>query len=158
MFHKLQEEIDGFYERNGLPEPISYTETQQMPYLQAVVKEATRLLPSIVYQLLRYAPEGLAVDGKRIPAGTPIGVSPLAQNRDKAIWGPDADDFKPERWLEDEARTRYLDAANMTFGGSGPRMCIGRNIALVGHLQPLPQPAILRLIADTIARLRFTSL
>lgn len=132
VYKKLQKEIDDFYDGNNLTEPVSYTQTQQMPYLQAVVKEATRLLPSIVYQLLRHIPEGgLTVDNRYIPAGTPVGISPIAQNRDRAIWGDDAAEFRPERWLEDEARTRYLDNANFTFGGSGPRMCIGRNIALV---------------------------
>lgn len=132
VYKKLQQEIDDYYEQNNLQEPISYSQTLQMPYLKAVVKEATRLLPSIVYQLLRYVPEsGLTVDNKFIPAGTSVGISPIAQNRDQAIWGPDADEFRPERWLEDEARGRYFDTANMTFGGSGPRMCVGKNIALV---------------------------
>lgn len=132
VYKKLQQEIDDYYEQNDLQEPISYSQTQQMPYLKAVVKEATRLLPSIVYQLLRYVPEGgLTVDNMFIPAGTSVGISPIAQNRDQAIWGPDADEFRPERWLEDEARGRYFETANMTFGGSGPRMCVGKNIALV---------------------------
>ena len=157
VYRKLQQEVDDFYESNRLTEPVSYTQTQQMPYLQAVVKEAMRLLPSIVYQLLRHAPEGLSVDGKRIPAGTPVGISPIAQNRDKAIWGSDADEFKPERWLEDEARARYLESANMTFGGSGPRMCIGRNIALVGHLRLFLPSNTFQLTANTVTRLRFIS-
>ena len=138
VYQKLQKEIDEYYETNGLHEPISYSQTQEMPYLVAVAKEAMRLLPSIVYQLLRYCPENLSVDGKPIPAGTPVGVSPIAQNRDRDIWGPDADEFRPERWLESKERTAYLDLNNMTFGGNGPRMCIGRNIALVSDLSSLP--------------------
>lgn len=91
-----------------------------------------RLSPSITFQLLRYAPpSGLVVDGKSIPPGYPGGISPLAQNRDIAIWGKDANDFQLERWL-DPARSRYLDANDMSFGGNGARMCIRWNIALVG--------------------------
>lgn len=134
VYVKLQAEVDAFYEAQVLVSPISYLETQSLPYLQAVVKEALRMLPSIVWQLLRYAPPGLVVDGKEIPAGTPVGMSPLAQNRDPAIWGDDADKFRPERWLEGVERSRYLESRNMTFGGSGPRMCVGRNLALVGFL------------------------
>lgn len=84
-----------------------------------------------MFQLLRHAPDNFIVDDKVIPPGTPVGISPLAQNRDRAIWGNDADVFRPERWLEDEEKAKYLETANMTFGGSGPRMCIGKNIALV---------------------------
>ncbi|KAI9926751.1 hypothetical protein ASPWEDRAFT_177239 [Aspergillus wentii DTO 134E9] len=130
-YARVQNEVDQFYAQNGLVEPIKYLQCQQLPYLQAIVKESTRLLPSIVYQLLRYAPENFEVRGHRIPAGTPVGISPIAQNRDTDIWGEDADLFRPERWIEDTARAKYLDSNNMTFGGNGPRMCIGKNIALV---------------------------
>lgn len=131
----LQQEIDDYHEANSLTSPITYVETEKLPYLRAVVKEATRLLPSIVFQLLRYAPQqGLTVEGKFIPPRTPVGISPIAQNRDKDIWGPDADEFRPERWLEDEKKARRYEMALMTFGGNGPRTCIGRNIALVRNL------------------------
>ncbi|KAF2225359.1 cytochrome P450 [Elsinoe ampelina] len=130
-YRRLQEEVDTFYEENKLDAPLMYLQTQQMPYLQAVVKEATRILPSIVFQLLRHTAPNFSVRGIRIPEGTPIGISPIAQNKDKDIWGPDANDSRPERWLEDEAKTKYYESASMTFGGSGPRMCVGRNIALV---------------------------
>lgn len=131
VYAKLQKEVDDYYDQNGLDAPITYQQTQQLPYLVAVCKEAMRFLPSIVFQLLRYAPPGLSVDGKEIPAGTHVGISPISANRDPQVWGADADDFKPARWLESEQKTRYLDSMYMTFGGNGPRMCIGRNIALV---------------------------
>jgi cytochrome P450 len=132
VYRRLQAEIDDFYDTNSLQEPIAYTQALTLPYLQAVIKEATRLLPSIVYQLLRIVPAGgLTVDGKYIPEGSVVGISPISQNRDKAIWGEDADVFRPERWTEDEARGRYLEGMSMTFGGNGPRACIGKNIALV---------------------------
>ena len=45
-----------------------------------------------------------------VPAGTMVWVNIFGLNRDKDIWGPDADEWKPERWLQhlpsmlDEAR------------------------------------------------------
>ena len=142
VYQVLQKEIDKFYHDNALREPITYQQCREIPYLVAVVKEATRLLPSITFQLLRHAPPDFVVDGNAIPAGTSVGVSALAQNRDKAIWGLDANEFRPERWLESEARAKYLESNDMTFGGSGPRMCIGRNIALVGDYNAFTQSTI----------------
>ena len=139
VYQKLQNEIDAFYKDNNLATPISYVQTQQLPYLNAVTKEAMRLLPSITFQLPRHTPEGgLTVQGTFIPPGTTVGMSPIAQNRDPQVWGDDADEFRPQRWLESEDCTRYLDANNMTFGGSGPRMCVGKNIALAEAPLPLP--------------------
>ncbi|EXJ76401.1 uncharacterized protein A1O5_00909 [Cladophialophora psammophila CBS 110553] len=130
VYKQLQEEVDSFYEANNLDSPITYTQTQQLTYLRAVVTEALRLLPSIVWPLLRYSP-GLTIDGRYIPEGVEIGISPIAQNRDTAVFGDDASEFRPERWLESAERTSFMESGNMTFGGNGPRTCIGRNLALV---------------------------
>lgn len=130
-YKRLQEEVDDFHHDNHLNQPMTYLQTQKLPFLQAVVKESMRLLPSIVFQLLRHAPPDFIVRGVRIPENTPVGISPIAQNRDKDIFGQDADEFLPERWTESTERTKYMHTNSMTFGGSGPRMCIGKNIALV---------------------------
>ena len=44
------------------------------------------------------------VDGREmreiaIPKGTLVNVGILASNRNPDIWGPDANEWKPERWL-----------------------------------------------------------
>ncbi|KAH7082090.1 cytochrome P450 [Paraphoma chrysanthemicola] len=130
-YRLVQDEVDAFHKKQQTPDAITYAQTQQLPILQAVIKEATRLMPSIVFQLLRYAPENFVVRDYAIPAGTPVGISPIAQNRDREIWGEDADEFRPARWLEDEEKRKYFESVNMTFGGNGPRTCIGKNIALV---------------------------
>jgi cytochrome P450 len=69
-YAKVQKEVDEFYGQNYLQQPISYTQTLQLPYLRAAVSQALRLLPSIVFRLLRYSPkEGITVDGHYIPPG-----------------------------------------------------------------------------------------
>ncbi|KAJ5890298.1 hypothetical protein N7504_011108 [Penicillium tannophilum] len=136
IYRKLQAELDEYFldrEAKGIPasQGSPYNEIRQLPYLHAVISEATRLHPSIMWQLLRKAPQDLTVDGFTIPPGTNVGISPRAQNRDPDIWGEDANEFRPERWIEDEEKGKYFENTTMTFGGNGPRMCIGRNIALV---------------------------
>ncbi|KAI3605409.1 cytochrome p450 [Moniliophthora roreri] len=64
------------------------------------------------------------------PKGSDIYISLLGSNRNKDIWGPDAHEWKPERWLSPlptsvtEARIPGVFANLMTFNG-GPRSCIG---------------------------------
>lgn len=133
MLLKVQAEIDSL----DTTEPITYKQTQQLPYLKAVVRESLRMYPSIPAQLYRFVPEqGMAVDDQYIPAGTVVGMSGLAQNRDELVFGSDVDVFKPERWLGDAEEQRRLEASLFNFGGNGPRSCPGRDLAMVGRPEP----------------------
>ena len=109
---RIQDEIDTFYNRElSDGEEINYKQCQSLPYLQAVIKEALRLHPSIIYQLPRYCPpDGLKIGEYVIPPGWAMGISPRSMNRCKDIFGEDANEFKPDRWLEDESRARYMDS------------------------------------------------
>jgi cytochrome P450 len=132
VYQRLQAELDDFYANNLPSHRISYVETQSLPYLDAVCREASRLYPAISFQLLRNPPRsGLVVRDVRLPANCVVGISAWAQNRDIEVFGADADEFRPERWLESEKRKREMEAADLTWGGTGSRGCQGKNIALV---------------------------
>lgn len=64
-----------------------------------------------------------------------MSMSAAAANRDPLVYGEDAEQFKPTRWLPrgdgDEERLRYLNTHDLTFGGTGSRTCLGRSIAIV---------------------------
>jgi cytochrome P450 len=111
-YRRIREEIDTFYEREITDgSEITYKQCQTLPYLQAVIKEACRLHPSIVYQIPRYSPaEGITIDEHIIPPGWAVGISALSMNRSRDIFGEDANEFNPERWLEDDKRARYMDS------------------------------------------------
>jgi cytochrome P450 len=131
VYKRVQAEVDQYYRQHQLSKGITYKQIQDLPYLTAVCKESMRMSPSIPAQLPRLTPPGgLQVGAYFLPEGTEVGINPITQNRDEEIWGLDADQFRPERWLEEE-KSKWLDSQDFTFGGNGPRMCIGRNIALV---------------------------
>lgn len=78
-------------------------------------------------------------NGVFIPPGTVIGLNPYVTGRNTSVFGPDAESFRPERWLRlsDEdtetwnARLRLQrSAADFAFG-AGSRICLGRNLAIV---------------------------
>lgn len=80
---------------------VTFDECQQLPYLQAVIKEAMRLHPGIGFPLERYVPsEGANLGGYSLAPGTIVGVNPHVIHRNKAVYGEDADAFRPERWIE----------------------------------------------------------
>ncbi|KAJ5263439.1 hypothetical protein N7478_011044 [Penicillium angulare] len=100
---KLLEEIDaeadaGRISRTNVP----YKVAQNMHYLQACIQEGLRCHPAVGMSMPRVVPpEGLVVNGKRIPGGTIAGTNPWAIHRNKDIFGDDADVFRPDRWLDD---------------------------------------------------------
>jgi len=45
-FEKLREEIDGIAKSGAISDPVTFKESQTMPYLQAVIREAQRMFPA----------------------------------------------------------------------------------------------------------------
>ena len=92
---------------------------------ERVLLETMRVYPP-VWNLTRVAAEELAIDGKTVPSGTIIMMSPWVVHRDPR-WFPDPERFDPARWSkEDPARPRF---SYFPFGG-GPRVCIGAGLAM----------------------------
>ena len=68
-----------------------------------MTNEALRIHPSTGLILERRTPKGgVMLHGKFIPEGTVIGVNCWVVNRDKSIFGQDADTFRPERWIDSD--------------------------------------------------------
>jgi len=104
---KVMAEVDEAYELLGLHKEnreISFKDAEKLPYLSAVVCESTRLHPSIQYQLPRYVPKGgIQLGHYFVPEGSICGISPQTMNRSKEIFGADAEEFKPQRWVAETA-------------------------------------------------------
>ena len=70
------------------------------------------------------------VSGHHVPSGTDIIFCPWALHRSTSHWGPDAEEFNPERWLNDaNGRGGARDAYCFSTFGAGPRVCIAERFA-----------------------------
>lgn len=108
-----------------------------MPYLNAVCNEVLRTHGPVA-TTIRVANCNTVVQGQYIPRGTLLIIPIWAVNTDPLLWGPDAHEFKPERWLSPElGGTSRSNAASggatsnyafMTFL-HGPHSCIGGNFS-----------------------------
>ncbi|KAI1783564.1 cytochrome P450 [Ganoderma leucocontextum] len=109
-------------ERAGAP-------LDDLPYLDAVVKEGLRVFGPIPMSLPRVVPAGGRVvdGGVRLPGGTIVSCQPYTLHRlDAGVW-PDPDEFLPERWLApDGAAERNQLFFAFAAGGRG---CIGKHLA-----------------------------
>lgn len=137
---KLLKEIDESDSKGELSDPVTFAEAQSLKYLQAVIREALRMHPAVGLLLERVVPKGGAeVSDIWLPEGTIVGINPWVAARDRSVYGGDADDFKPERWLEaDEQQLRLMERNFLAFG-SGTRTCLGKNISLLEMSKLIPQ-------------------
>jgi len=140
---KLRREI--LEARQG--EEIPFEELMKLPLLDGVVKETLRLNP-VATVISRQARKDSVVplsspirgvDGQLmkeviIPKGTLIFLGVRASNCNPALWGADAMDWKPERWMKglsqavSNAKIPGVFGSILTFGG-GSRTCIGFKFA-----------------------------
>ncbi|KAK0636793.1 cytochrome P450 [Bombardia bombarda] len=140
-YQSLVREIEEAVANGEVPSDgnISWTESQNLAYTQACLKEAMRVRPAVGLNITRFAPpEGAELDGHFFPGGTSIAVNGWVLHRDREIFGQDADVFRPERWLEDEERARKMERYMFQFGG-GSHLCIGRNLALLEINKVVPR-------------------
>lgn len=137
---RARSEIEAADNAGKLSKPIQFEETRQhLPYFVACIKEALRLFPAAPQMLSRVTPpEGRVIDGHFIPGGVEITSNSYPVQRDAAFYGPDAEEYKPERWMESDKRSSELDAVQFTFG-MGYRGCLGKDIALMELYKLLPE-------------------
>ncbi|CAK1363042.1 Trichodiene oxygenase [Cercospora beticola] len=106
----------------------SMEQLTELPYLNAVFLEGTRLMFGLARRIFRVAPDDPIVYGKYvIPAGINVATSTYCVHSDERIF-PEPFKFRPERWLGSNAkelRSKY----HMTFGSKSPRSCLGIHLA-----------------------------
>lgn len=125
----------------ALSDPPTFKEGQALPYLDAAIKESLRLHSAVGLPLWRVVPPGggLEVAGHLLPPGTNVGVNAWTAHRNPAVWGADAGEFRPERWLEaDRSRLAAMEAYYLPFG-LGARTCIGRHISILEVVKLMPR-------------------
>lgn len=107
---KLLHEIDTF---EGLSNPVSWNDTKKMPYLNVCMKEALRINPAPAMLLERVIPKGgRDICGRFFEEGTIVGINPWVIQRDKVVFGDDAEQWRPERWEEaSEEGKKRMDRA-----------------------------------------------
>ncbi|POS70086.1 hypothetical protein DHEL01_v211520 [Diaporthe helianthi] len=128
----LMEELEGKMARGELSDPPTYDETMECPYLQAVMYEGVRLYPAIGSPLARVVPEGgMYVDGRFAPEGTIVGSSAYIINRLPQVWGPDANEFRPERWLDSKENVSALNLSWLEMSKMIPWLLLRYDLTLV---------------------------
>ncbi|KAI0543414.1 putative cytochrome P450 [Xylaria curta] len=106
---------------------ITLTSVGNLSFMLACLNEALRCYPPLMNGSPRYAPKDAIIDGKFVPKNTVLTIYQYAVNHDKHYWRKPWM-FAPERWMNDPAFKDDQHDAMQPFG-TGPRNCVGRNLA-----------------------------
>ncbi|KAJ7627748.1 cytochrome P450 monooxygenase [Mycena polygramma] len=117
-----------------------------LPYLETVLREVMRVYPPVAFTMRQAMKDdvlplskqyldrnGKAYDSIRVNKGTSIRIPIAAVNREKELWGDDADLFRPDRWDSIPEASGAIPSvwANLLTFLAGPHNCIGFRFSLV---------------------------
>ncbi|CAA7391778.1 unnamed protein product [Spirodela intermedia] len=102
---------------------------EKMNYLRAALSETLRLYPAVPLDSKVCLADDRLPDGFDVVEGEVINFQPYAMGRMKYIWGEDAEDFRPERWLDEDGVFRHESPYKFTAFQAGPRLCLGKEFA-----------------------------
>ncbi|KAI3341139.1 cytochrome P450 [Ustulina deusta] len=130
---KLREEI-----RQALPDDMEIDKStdlagilEPLPYLNGIMNETLRLYPTVPLTMRQAIRDSNLAD-QIIPKGVTVVLSMWQMNRSPDLWGPEAGEFRPERWIT-SGRPNSNGGANSNYEFltflHGPRSCIGQGFA-----------------------------
>ncbi|XP_072037043.1 cytochrome P450 2U1-like [Amphiura filiformis] len=120
---KIQEEMDSVVGRNRLPQ---VSDQEQLPYTRATLLEIHRHVTLVPLSSFHTASDETSLHGYRIPKGTTLVSNLYAVMRDPNIF-PEPDQFKPERFIDDQGT--YFEREEVCPFGVGRRICLGQTLA-----------------------------
>ena len=127
---KLREEVRSILPSPDTNDPLLPQTLESCSYLYAVCNEVLRVYAPVPI-LIREAVHDTTLMGHQVPKGTKILNCPWAVNTSVALWGPDAAEFKPDRWVGPGKANNAGAQSNYAFLTflHGPRSCIGQAFA-----------------------------
>ncbi|CAN4111651.1 unnamed protein product [Withania somnifera] len=108
---------------------VSEDALEKMQYLHSALTETLRLYPAVPVNGKICFSDDTLPDGFCVNKGDMVCYQPYAMGRMKFIWGDDAEEYKPERWLDGDGFFRQESPFKFTAFQAGPRICLGKEFA-----------------------------
>lgn len=131
---KIYQEINTNLPRFGSDlERASYdpVDLNKLVYLHGPLFESMRLYPPIPFQSKSAIKPDVLPSGHKVDANSPIMIFIYALGRIRTVWGEDASEFKPERWVSETGGLRHEASYKFFSFNAGPRACLGKHIAMI---------------------------
>nr|VDD23143.1 unnamed protein product [Brassica oleracea] len=124
----LQEIKTNLPTTTGSNQDTSYL--NKLVYLHCALSESLRLFPPIPFERKSPIKPDVLPSGHKVKSATNIMFFIYAMGRMKTVWGEDAMEFKPERWISDTGGFKHQPSYKFLSFNAGPRTCLGKNLAI----------------------------
>ncbi|CAN1775026.1 Cytochrome P450 704C1 [Linum perenne] len=113
-------------------EGVNDATLDRLQYLHAALTETLRLYPAVPIDGRSSEDDDVLPDGFKVKKGDSVNYMAYSMGRMPYIWGDDAEDFRPERWINEDGLFQPQSpfkfvAFHVCIGG--PRICLGRDFA-----------------------------
>lgn len=99
-------------------------------YTNAVINECLRLYPPAPADFRKAVKDDVLPDGTPVPAGTEVQYLAWVMGRLKSRWGPTANEFNPDRWLQEDSKDLPSPSSfEWPVFNAGLRKCLGMNMS-----------------------------
>ncbi|KAL1224439.1 Alkane hydroxylase MAH1 [Cardamine amara subsp. amara] len=105
-------------------------ELNKLVYLHGALYEALRLYPPVPFQHKSPTKPDVLPSGHKVDASSKIVFCLYSLGRMKSVWGEDALEFKPERWISESGRLIHVPSFKFLSFNAGPRTCLGKDVAM----------------------------
>ncbi|KAH9009901.1 cytochrome P450 [Lactarius pseudohatsudake] len=116
----------------GRGRPPTSADVSFLPYIRAMVKETVRWAPTVPLGVPHASTVDDQYEGMFIPKGTVCLQNMRVLNFDPDVFGSNAAEFDPTRYLDEEGQVKVLmrgrEEGHVSFG-FGRRVCPGRHVA-----------------------------
>nr|QWK52417.1 cytochrome P450 96A3-2 [Isatis tinctoria] len=110
---------------------FDFADLDKLVYLDAAVRETLRLYPSVPFNHKSPAKPDVLPSGHRVDKNWKILIPIYALGRMKSVWGDDAEDFRPERWILASGRVKHEPSYKFLAFNAGPRSCLGKKLTFL---------------------------
>ncbi|KFK32856.1 hypothetical protein AALP_AA6G295800 [Arabis alpina] len=126
---KIRQEINENLPRSG--KSLNPEMLNKMVYLHGALCESLRLYAPIPFERKSPIKQDVLPSGHKVDTNWKIVFAVYALGRMRAVWGEDASEFKPERWISENGGLKHEPSFKFFVFNSGPRNCLGKNLSFL---------------------------
>jgi len=126
---KVCQEIDTVFAGMTAGEQFGHAQVEMLKYFDKVIRETMRIFPPVISTIPRELLVDMTVGDWELKKGTMVTAYANEVHMNQKVWGADADDFRPERFDEQEPGQPSKNPYAWIPFGAGRRTCIGRVLA-----------------------------